>query len=132
MIRRSFIALAAGALASPALAQANRTERVRFDKGATAKVIKGRVKGYASVNYLVGVRAGQSLSFTLTTSNTSNYMNITGPADREAMFIGSAAGNEFATDADMGGDYEVDVYLMRNAARRNETADYTLTISVTG
>jgi len=130
MIRRSFIALAAGALASPALARANRTERVRFAKGATAKVIKGRVRGYGSVNYLVGVRAGQTLSFTLTTSNGSNYMNITGPADREAMFVGSAAGNEFTTDADMGGDYTVDVYLMRNAARRNETANYTLTISV--
>ena len=30
------------------------------------------------------------------------------------------------------GDYKVRVYLMRNAARRNEVSDYTLTISVTG
>jgi hypothetical protein len=30
------------------------------------------------------------------------------------------------------GDYKVRVYLMRNAARRNEASDYTLTISVTG
>lgn len=130
MIRRTVLALAAGAIAAPAVAQPNRTERVRFDKGATAKVIKGTIKGYGSVNYLVGVRAGQSLSFTLKTSNASNYMNITGPADREPMFIGSTSGDEFITDADMGGDYTVDVYLMRNAARRNETADYTLTLSV--
>ena len=130
MIRRTFIALATSAFASPALAQENRTERVRFDKGATAKVIKGSIRGYGGVNYLVGVRAGQTLSFTLTTSNPSNYMNVTGPADREPMFIGAAAGGDFTTDADMGGDYEVDVYLMRDAARRNETADYTLTISV--
>jgi hypothetical protein len=30
------------------------------------------------------------------------------------------------------GDYTVRVYLMRNAARRNEASEYTLTISVTG
>lgn len=30
------------------------------------------------------------------------------------------------------GDYTVRVYLMRSAARRNETAEYTLTVGITG
>ena len=30
------------------------------------------------------------------------------------------------------GDYKIDLFLMRNAARRNETANFTITIGATG
>ena len=48
------------------------------------------------------------------------------------MFIGSTSGNRFSGPLTMSGRHVVQVYLMRNAARRNEVANYTLTIGVTG
>jgi hypothetical protein len=48
------------------------------------------------------------------------------------MFIGSSAGNRFSGPLTVSGPHTILVYLMRNAARRGETANYTLTIGVKG
>ncbi len=48
------------------------------------------------------------------------------------MFIGSTEGNRFSGPLTASGRHTVQVYLMRNAARRGEVANYTLTIGVTG
>jgi len=109
-----------------------RQERVAFAKGASSATIKGQLKGDADVDYVVGAAAGQTISVTLKGSNRSNYFNVLPPGSADvAMHIGQDGGpytGMLPTD----GDYKVRVYLMRNAARRNEASDYTLTISVTG
>jgi hypothetical protein len=46
------------------------------------------------------------------------------------LFNGSISGNSTSFTTMASGDYLIDVYLMRNAARRNEKADYSLTIYV--
>jgi len=66
------------------------------------------------------------------TSNASNYFNVTAPGAQQAMFIGSSAGTSFQDTVPSSGDYTIDLYLMRNAARRNETANFTITIGATG
>ena len=48
------------------------------------------------------------------------------------MFVGSTSGGSFTGVLPADGDYMVRVYLMRAAARRDESSDYTLTIGVTG
>ena len=48
------------------------------------------------------------------------------------MFVGSTSGNTFTVTLPDEGDYRVRVYLMRAAARRNESSTYTLTIGLTG
>jgi len=48
------------------------------------------------------------------------------------MFIGSTEGNRFSGTLTASGRHTVQVYLMRNAARRNEVANYTINIGVTG
>ncbi|MGE5199732.1 MAG: hypothetical protein ACM3H9_08830, partial [Rhodospirillaceae bacterium] len=48
-----------------------------------------------------------------------------------AMYVGQT-GEAYTGMLPTDGDYKVRVYLMRNAARRSEVSDYTLTISVTG
>lgn len=106
--------------------------RVLFAKGTSSKAIKGTIRGDKSALYVVNVRAGQKLSVKLTTSNASSYFNITGPGAQQALFIGSTEGNSYTGIVPSSGDYKIDVYLMRNAARRNETANYTLTVSATG
>lgn len=131
MLKRMTFALAALGLFAPALAQdAPRTERVQFAPGASAKAITGKIKGYDGARYLIGARAGQTLTVTLKTSNASSYFNVTAPGADAAMFVGSTSGNTFSARLAATGDHVIDVYLMRNAARRGETANYTLTVSV--
>ena len=109
-----------------------RQERVAFAKGASSATIKGQIKGDADVDYLVGAAAGQTISVSLKVSNLSNCFNVLPPGSADvAMYVGQT-GEGYTGMLPADGDYTVRVYLMRSAARRNETSDYTLTISVTG
>jgi hypothetical protein len=111
----------------------HQSERVHFAKGATSKVIKGQVKGDHYIDYQVRAGAGQTLSVEMKTGNASSYFNILPPGGGDvAMFIGSTSGNRFSGLLPTDGDYAIRIYLMRNAARRNEVANFTLTVGVTG
>jgi hypothetical protein len=65
-------------------------------------------------------------------SNPSTYFNILPPGAEAAMFIGSTSGQIATVVLPDDGIYIVRVYLMRNAARRKETSNYTLSVGVTG
>jgi hypothetical protein len=108
-----------------------RQEPVQFARGASSTVIKGRLQGDADVDYLVRAHAGQTLSVTLEESNAQNYFNVLPPDTDVAMFVGSD-GSDFTRVLPVDGDYTIRVYLMRPAARRNESSDYTLGIAVNG
>jgi hypothetical protein len=129
-------ALAISAMAIPfatiAQAPSVKPERVMFAKGASSKAIKGTIKGDKSRLFVVNLRAGQKISVKLVSSNASNYFNVTAPGAQQAMFIGSTSGNTMQDVVPSSGDYSIDLYLMRNAARRNETANFTITIGATG
>ena len=109
-----------------------RIERVQFKKGADGAVIKNTIKGYEIVDYLLGARAGQTMRVTLKTDNGANYFNVLPPGSSAAIAIGANLGNEWSGTLPVDGDYTVRVYLMRSAARRNETANYTLSVGITG
>lgn len=137
MIRRIALILAATAtLAVPgALAAADRTLWIRFVLGTNSKVVRGTVGGYDNVFYIVRVRAGQRLDVSFQANNRSANFNVwaehaTPGGNLPALFTGSSDGNRFSGLMTTGGDYRIQVYLMRNAARRGERASYTLTVSV--
>jgi hypothetical protein len=110
-----------------------RKERVAFDPGATGTIIVATITGYDAVDYLVGARAGQTMSVAMETDHLANSFNVIPPdAENEAVFVGSTDGNDFESVLDLDGDWKVRVYLMRSAARRGETASYRLEIGVTG
>jgi len=109
-----------------------RTERVQFKKGATSAVIKGQVKGDSDVDYLVRAGAGQTLTVTLKKSSSSNYFNILPPKSKDVAMYVSQTGENFKGVLPTDGDYRVRVYLVRAAARRNESSKYTLTVGLTG
>lgn len=118
--------------ATPVLAaDAVRSERIRIAPGQSAATVRGAVQGYDAVNYLVTVPAGRTLTVVLRSDNRSNHFNILAPGARDALFVGSVSGNSFRGKVLTGGDYTVQVYLMRNAARRGETANYALGVAVT-
>jgi hypothetical protein len=109
-----------------------RKERVQFKKGAATATIKSRIKGYETVDYLLGAKAGQTMRVALQTNNGANYFNVLPPESDAAIAIGANLGNKWAGTLPVDGDYTVRVYLMRSAARRNEVANYTLSVGISG
>lgn len=116
-----------------------RTEQVRFAAGENRTTIEGAITGYESVSYRVGAEAGQRMKVALDPSNGATYFNVyapgSGPGDA-ALAIGSTTGgmmrdlNRFAGVLPTSGEYTINVYMLRAAARRNERSDYDLAISI--
>lgn len=126
------VAAAALSFADTADAQAPKPERVQFAKGTSSKTIKGTLKGDQSRSFIVNLRAGQKVTVKLVSTNASANFNVTAPDAMEAMFIGSVSGNTFSDTVPSSGDYKIDLFLMRNAARRGEATSFTITIGATG
>ena len=132
MRRLAFAALVL-ALAGEAAAMAAggmRTERVRFDRGTTGTTLRGHIDGYDAVRYVLGARRGQSTRMSLKANNESAYFNVDAPRTGTTLFDGSVSGGEWEGRLPADGDYVVTVYLMRNAARRHESANYRLRIDI--
>ncbi len=105
---------------------------VHFKKGASQATIQGHIKGRETIDYVLSARAGQTMTVNLKTSNPMAYFNVLPPGSEEALFIGQVAGAHFEGKLPKDGDYTIRVYLVRAAARRSESAKYTLTVKVTG
>ena len=106
---------------------------LHFAKGMSSATVKGSLKGDQTVDYKLRAQAGQTMTVALVTSNTANYFNVLPPGSKdEAIFIGSTSGNDWTGALPTDGEYTIRVYLMRSAARRNETARYTLSAGITG
>lgn len=114
------------ACGSAAAADPVRQEQVELTQGAALKKLSGKIKGYESVEYHMAVPAGGALSFNLKTGNRSANFNVSAEGAEEALFVSSRDGDHFTVTAPAGAVYKVSVYLMRNAARRNEQAIYVL------
>jgi hypothetical protein len=120
--------------AAPAFAENEiRTEQVHFKRGASSATIEGKIRGYETVDYVLEASKGQDMNVSMATDNGGSYFNILAPGENEvAMFIGSTSGNQFEGTLPKSGDYKIRVYMMRSAARRNETAKYRLEMIITG
>lgn len=135
---RTLLALAVAAVVAGAAAaqDAARQERIQFAEGATEAVVEGAVSGYDSVEYQVAASIGQVMKIGLEADNPSAYFNVYRPGElpgqSTALHIGPRDGNDWSATLRKSGDYTVQVFLVRAAARRAETASYTLTVSVTG
>ena len=134
-IARSLPPLLAGAalflaFAASSPAQTTRTETVA--EAAAGAIYEGELKADDSVDYVIAAAAGQTLSVDLSASNASLYLNILPQGSEEALFIGSTSGNVADIPLPAAGNYVVRVYLMRNAARRDEAAKYALGIGLAG
>ena len=124
---RASLLLAALVFTTPAWsADPVHKETVELTAGKNAHSVKGKIKGYATAEYTLTGKAGQTLSVKLKTNQSSNYFNIRQPGQDEALFIGSTSGNSYQAKLPADGEYTVQVYLMRNAARRNAVASYSL------
>ena len=118
----------------PAAAQveAERVERVRFQRGASSATVRGRIRGYSMVDYLVNARAGQEMSVAFRTRGRFTYFIVRGPGSEENLFDGPSGGGTARLTLPASGDYRIRVFQMRNAARRGAVSDYSLTIRIGG
>jgi len=107
-------------------------QRVVFPAGADSSLVKGQLKGDQTVDYVLRAGAGQAMTVELKGSNLQNYFNVMAAGTDNALFIGSSAGNSFRGLLPSDGDVRVRVYLMRPAARRDESSSYSLRIGIDG
>jgi hypothetical protein len=137
-MRTPLAAVAAGLLAislqagSGVAQTAIERQRVVFPAGADSSLVKGQLKGDQTVDYVLRAGAGQAMTVELKGSNLQNYFNVMAAGTDNALFIGSSAGNSFRGLLPSDGDVRVRVYLMRPAARRDESSSYSLRIGIDG
>ncbi|WP_082836042.1 hypothetical protein [Croceicoccus bisphenolivorans] len=106
-------------------------EHVGFEDGSNSTTVEGSITGYESIDYVFRAKQGQPLNISMATPHTATYFNLIEPGETDvAIFNGSMGENMFEGAAAKSGDYRVRVYMMRSAARREETADYRLEINV--
>jgi hypothetical protein len=122
--------LLATALPAPLAAQG--IETVDPAAATAGTVFTGRIAGDAEARYIVAGEAGQTLSVDLLAANESLSFNITPEGSDRAIFIGSTSGNVADIPLPATGNYVVQLYLMRNAARRDEATDYSVGIGLAG
>lgn len=104
---------------------------LQFEKGASSATVQGSLKGDKIIDYKLRAKARQTMNVKLATRHAANYFNVLPPgSDDVAIYVGSTSGNEWKAPLPADGLYTIRVYLMRSAARRNETANYTLTVGI--
>lgn len=107
------------------------SKRIILPEGNASITVQGSVTGYAVTDYLVRAETGQTMTVALKSSNSANYFNVLPPGSNDiAVFTGSVGGNRWTGMLNNGGDYKLRIYLMRSAARRNETGKYTLSVAL--
>jgi hypothetical protein len=126
-----FAALAIAITASASISLAGDTSTtVRFRSGADSAGYSGRIKGDDTARFFIDARRGQKMSVTLSADNPQAYFNVLPSGSQEAIFIGSTSGNRYSGNLPQSGRYVVEVYLMRAAARRNESSSFSIDIAI--
>ena len=106
---------------------------VQFKKGTSSVSLNDQIVGYQTVDYTLVAKSGQTMKVDLISKHLATYFNVIVPSEENvAIFIGQTTGNSCELNLPEDGKYKIRVYMMRSAARRNEKANYTLNISITG
>lgn len=109
-------------------ASAQTKVRVKFAKGETSATVAGKVVGYKYIDYIVRAKSGQTMTVSLTSPHSgcsfvifySDLKNVEDATDVQ----------EFSRNVDVDDDYIVRVLLPRSAARRKESAAFSLKIVI--
>src|SRR5437868_14377151 len=94
-------------------------QRVSFAKGASDSTVSGTVRSYAYRDYIVGARAGQTISAKLTSNNTFTVLTIFMPGGDN--LEDATEMDEFSGELPSSGDYVIRVGMMRAEARRKNS-----------
>jgi hypothetical protein len=107
-----------------------RIQQVVYKSGHGSVQFKQSIKGYKTAEYTFSGKAGQMLTVGFKSANLSAAFNLATKGADYALFNGSVMGNHFLGSLPADGDYTVQVYLMRSAARRDEVANYEISLTL--
>lgn len=104
-------------------------QSIHFAKGASSATVKGFVRGYDYIDFVVAARGGQKMTAKLSSANTFTVLTVF--SQNGENLEGAAEQTEFSGDLSESGNYVLRVYMMRSEARRkNSNARFTLKISI--
>jgi len=112
----------------------NIEKKVNFLQGSPHTTLTGQFQGYNDVQYRIYAKKGQILKFNINSLGNLAYINIfapgTKPGKDNALLIGSTVGFKGELILPTDGDYIIQVYQMRNSARKNKTVKYNLDLEL--
>ncbi|MDP9801944.1 DNA breaking-rejoining protein [Acinetobacter calcoaceticus] len=112
----------------------NIEQKVNFLQGSTSTTLTGKFQGYDDVRYKVYAKNGQVLKFNINSLGNLAYVNIFAPGKKpgkdNALLIGSTVGSKGELALPVDGDYIIQVYQMRNSARKHKTVKYNLDVEL--
>lgn len=127
------VALLTAGAALPAFAQIMQ-QRVIFPVSANKVTLKGVLLGPVddTRDYIVPMKAGQTLSVTLATEQIqTTRFSVLPPGSTRALFRGEAESKpSWESQVKLDGEYRVRVFLDRVASRKRESSSFEVTISV--
>lgn len=107
------------------------TKKVNFEKGKSETTIKGTLKGDQIIDYILTANKDQVINVKFTATNTANYFNLMSPGEEYVAYYNSSMDeNYYEGKLEKSGDQKIRVYLMRSAARRNESSTFTIEVSI--
>jgi hypothetical protein len=108
----------------------NVEQKVNFLQGSTSTTLTGKFQGYDDVRYRISAKNGQVLKYNVNSLGNLAYVNIFAPGKKpgkdNALLIGSTVGSKGELALPVDGDYIIQVYQMRNSARKHKTVKYSL------
>ncbi|WP_110687579.1 SH3 domain-containing protein [Salinicola aestuarinus] len=130
IVRQSLFTLAATALGFLLLTSRAEAQVVRALDVTSHTLIHEQLSGRETDHFRLKGREGQTLSVDLEADNGGAYFNIWPEAADTALFAGMQEGNVADVHLPADGDYRIDVFLVRAAARRDEKARYSLAVAL--
>lgn len=103
-------------------------QRVRFARGESGANVSGSVKGYKYIDYIVGARKGQKMSVILTGSSSAEFAIMM--PDGGNLGMDAVQVREWTGELPASGDYAIRVLMPRAQARRGETINFKLSVSI--
>lgn len=120
----------------PASLPAQEVVPIRFAPGTSRATINGTVQGHGYIDYVLGAKAGQEMTATLTVSGTNGhgaaFFNIL-PAGKDfgGPYVGSTDDDSTAeVILPEDGDWAIRVYLMGNDRDADKTVGYSIDVTV--
>jgi hypothetical protein len=101
---------------------------IKFSKGSSSAKYSGHVEYYDTHTYKFKAHAGQKITIDFTRTNPALNFTLSDLAGEKDLAFQEE--QLWSGELPSEGAYEIVVALMRSAARRNEAADYKLTMII--
>jgi len=111
---------------------ATRTVPVHFSKGSNSASLSGSFAGYDAVHYTLAARAGQRMTVKAIGNGNVNF-NVFAPGfvEGESTAIGAGSAEEpWSDQLPVTGTYTVQLYQMRATARRRQSVNYQVVVTI--